>query len=378
MSLEMSLEGDVCVVTGACGFLGRRLVRLLLEEEKVDEIRLLDRDVQLQVLQSLENCRGETILSVFEGDIRDVDFLRKALRGATTVFHIASLIDVTESVEYGEMYGVNVKGTQLLLEVCIQENVASFIYTSTVEVMGPNPRGEPIVNGTEDTVYNTTLKFSYSKTKKEAEQRTLQANGETLQNGGRLSTCALRPTYIYGDGCRFLLYHMGDGIRNKNTLFRMSLPEAHVNPVYVGNVVFAHLQAARSLKDPQKRDLVGGRFYFLSDDTPPMSYSDFNYVLMSPLGFSIQDKLLLPLSIFYVLCFLLEAICAILRPLVRIVPPVNRQLLTLLNTTFTFSYQKAKKDLGYAPRYSWEEARKRTTEWLASQLPAEREKILSS
>lgn len=50
----MSLRGDVCVVTGACGFLGKRLVRLLLEEEKTAEIRLLDRDVQPQVLQSLE------------------------------------------------------------------------------------------------------------------------------------------------------------------------------------------------------------------------------------------------------------------------------------------------------------------------------------
>ncbi|MED6275087.1 hypothetical protein CHARACLAT_022864 [Characodon lateralis] len=374
----MSLGGDVCVVTGACGFLGKRLVKLLLEEEKAAEIRLLDRDVQPHVLQSLEDCRGETILSVFEGDIRDGNFLKKALRGASTVFHTASLIDVTESVEYNEMYGVNVHGTQLLLEACIQENVAYFIYTSTMEVMGPNPRGEPIINGTEDTVYDTTLKFNYSKTKKEAEQRTLQANGEMLQNGGRLSTCALRPMYIYGDGCRFLLYHMGNGIRNKNVLFRTSVPEAQVNPVYVGNVAFAHLQAARILKDPQKRNIIGGKFYFISDDTPPMSYSDFNHVLMSPLGFGIQDKLLLPLCIFYILCFLLEALCTILRPFVRIVPPMNRQLLTLLNTTFTFSYQKAKKDLGYVPHYSWEEARKHTTEWLASQLPMERAKIMSS
>uniref|UniRef100_A0A3Q2EDG2 Hydroxy-delta-5-steroid dehydrogenase, 3 beta- and steroid delta-isomerase 2 n=1 Tax=Cyprinodon variegatus TaxID=28743 RepID=A0A3Q2EDG2_CYPVA len=324
------------------------------------------------------DCRGKTMLSVFEGDIRDGDFLRKALRGASMVFHIASIIDVTESVAYSEMYGVNVKGTQLLLEACIQENVLSFIYTSTVEVMGPNPRGEPIINGTEDTKYDTTLKFNYSKTKWKAEQITLQANNETLQNGGRLSTCALRPTYIYGDGCRFLLHHMGDGIRNNNVLLRMSVPEAHVNPVYVGNVAFGHLQAARSLKDAQKRNTIGGNFYFLSDDTPPTSYSDFNHVLMSPLGFSIQDKLRLPLSIFYILCYFLEAICTILRPFIRIVPPLNRQLLTLLNTTFTFSYQKAKKELGYVPRYSWEEARKRTTEWLASQLPMERQKIMSS
>lgn len=267
-------------------------------------------------------------------------------------------------------------GTQLLLEACIQENVVSLIYTSTIEVMGPNPRGEPIINGNEDTVYESALKFTYSKTKKEAEERTLQAHGEVLQNGGRLATCALRPMYIYGEGCRFLLGHMGDGIRNRNVLFRMSATEAHVNPVYVGNVAVAHLQAARSLKDPQKRNAIGGKFYFISDDTPPVSYSDFNHIVMSPLGFSIQEKLLLPLGLLYIVCFCLETLCMLLQPLVRIVPPLNRQLLTMLNTPFSFSYQKAKRDLGYVPRYSWEEARKNTTEWLASQLPVEREKVM--
>ncbi|XP_078119005.1 hydroxy-delta-5-steroid dehydrogenase, 3 beta- and steroid delta-isomerase 1 [Sander vitreus] len=371
----MSLRGEVCVVTGAGGFLGKRLVRLLLEEEKMAEIRLLDKQVQPQLLYSLEECRGDTKLTVFEGDIRDGDFLRKSCRGASIVFHIASIIDVYDSVEYSEIYGVNVKGTQLLLEACIQENVVSFIYTSTIEVMGPNSKGEPIINGSEDTVYNCALKFAYSKTKKEAEQRTLQAHGEVLNNGGRLATCALRPMYIYGEGCRFLLGHMSKGIQNKGILFRMSQPEARVNPVYVGNVAAAHLQAARSLKDPQKRNAIGGKFYLISDDTPLGSYSDFNHVMMSPLGFNIQEKLMYPLRLLYVVCFLMEMLCMMVRPFVRIVPPLNRQLVTMLNTPFSFSYQKAKRDLGYVPRYTWEEARKRTIEWLASELPKERERI---
>jgi len=50
----MSLTGEVVVVTGAGGFLGKRLVRLLLEEEKTAEIRLLDLRVQPQLVESLE------------------------------------------------------------------------------------------------------------------------------------------------------------------------------------------------------------------------------------------------------------------------------------------------------------------------------------
>ncbi|XP_072301142.1 hydroxy-delta-5-steroid dehydrogenase, 3 beta- and steroid delta-isomerase 1 [Eucyclogobius newberryi] len=370
----MFLKGDVCVVTGACGFLGRRLIRLLLEEENLGEIRLVDKQIKLEDVQSFNDCRGDTRVQAYEGDIRDSAFLRRACRGASTVFHVAALIDVTGSVEFSELYGVNVKGTQLLMEVCIEENVPSLIYTSTIEVMGPN-RGDPIHNGTEETVYECSLKSPYRRTKKEAEERTLQANGELLPDGTRLATCALRPMYIYGEGCRFLLGHMADGVRNKNVLHRMSSQEAKVNPVYVGNVAVAHLQAARCLKDPNKRDIIGGRFYFISDDTPPASYSDFNHVMMSPLGFHIKDKLPLPLGLLYVLCFLIEVTCTLLRPFIRLVPPLNRQLLTMLNTHFTFSYNRAQVDLGYVPRYTWQEARKGTVEWLAGKLPALREKL---
>lgn len=57
----MSLRGDVCVVTGACGFLGKRLIRLLLEEEKTAEIRLLDKQVSPQLVQTLEGKKKKFI-----------------------------------------------------------------------------------------------------------------------------------------------------------------------------------------------------------------------------------------------------------------------------------------------------------------------------
>ncbi|XP_017560048.1 hydroxy-delta-5-steroid dehydrogenase, 3 beta- and steroid delta-isomerase 1 isoform X1 [Pygocentrus nattereri] len=373
--MAMSLSGDICVVTGACGFLGEKLVRLLLEDEKLLEIRLLDRNIGPGFIQSLEGCRGETKLTEFGGDIRDRELLKRACRGATVIFHTASLIDVIGAINYSELHGVNVKGTQLLLETCIQENVPSFIYTSSIEVAGPNPRGEPIINGNEDTAYTLCLKFPYSKTKKEAEQLCLSAQGELLENGAQLATCVLRPMYIYGEGCRFTLGHMRDGIRNGDVLLRTSQREAKVNPVYVGNVALAHLQAARALKDPQKRAVVGGNFYYISDNTPHVSYSDFNYAVLSPLGFGLQDKPTLPFPVLYLISFFMEMLQAVLRPFLRFTPPLNRQLLIMLNTPFSFSYQKAHRDLGYTPRYEWAEARQRTTDWLASVLARERERI---
>ena len=178
--------------------------------------------------------------------------------------------------------------------------------------------------------------------------------------------------YIFGAGCRFTLGQMRDGIRNGDVLRRMSPRKALVNPVFVGNVAFAHLQAARALQDPRRRALVGGNFYYVADDTPPVSYSDFNHVVLAPLGFDIQERPTLPFPVLYLLCFLMEMLQMMLRPFVRFTPPLNRQLLTMLNTPFSFSYQKAKRDLGYTPRYGWEEARKITTDWLALMLAKER------
>lgn len=262
----------------------------------------------------------------------------------------------------------------MLLEACIQENVSSFVYTSSIEVAGPNPRGDPIVNGDEQTPYSACLKFAYSRTKKEAEELCLRSQGERLRDGARLATCALRPMYIFGAGCRFTVGHMRDGIRNGNVLLRASPRRALVNPVYVGNVAHAHLQAARALRDPQRRSKVGGNMYYVADDTPPISYSDFNHAVLAPLGFGIQEKPSVPFPVLYFLCFLMEMMQTLLRPFLQFAPPLNRQLLTMLGTPFSFSYQKAKRDFGYTPKYTWEEARKTTTDWLAVMLAKERAK----
>lgn len=67
------------------------------------------------------------MLSFFEGDIRDVNLLRKICRGASLVFHLASIIDIHDSVEYSEIYGVNVKGK--VLAVPLQYDIIQIQYS---------------------------------------------------------------------------------------------------------------------------------------------------------------------------------------------------------------------------------------------------------
>ncbi|XP_008945425.1 PREDICTED: 3 beta-hydroxysteroid dehydrogenase/Delta 5--_4-isomerase-like [Merops nubicus] len=369
----MSLAGVSCLVTGAGGFLGQRIVQLLLEEEEeLAEIRLLDKAFSNEALGRFGKFQGKTEVKILEGDIRDVTFMLRACRGVSLVIHTASIIDTLGLIEKQMLWEVNVTGTQLLLEACAHCNVQYFIYTSSIEVTGPNYKGDPVFNGDEDTAYESILTFPYAQSKRLAEDSVLKADGQVLEDGSVLMTCALRSMYIFGEGCPFLQGHVDKCLLNKNVYLRFSRKEALVNPVYVGNVAWAHVQAAKALRAPQKAKHMRGQFYYISDDTPHMSYADLNYELTRELGFGIEPRLPMPLTMLYYFALLLEMVSFLLRPFVRYIPSTNRHLVTLLNTPFTFSYRKAQKDFGYVPRYTWEEAKQRTCQWIASMVPQRR------
>lgn len=81
------------------------------------------------------------------------------------------------------------------------------------------------------------------------------------------------------------------------------------------------------------------------------------------------------MPILYWLAFLLETVSFLLSPIYRYIPPFNRHLVTLTASTFTFSYKKAQRDLGYEPLVSWEEAKQKTSEWIGTLVEQHRETL---
>lgn len=111
------------LVTGATGFLGNHVARLLAERR--DRVRVLVRAKSKTA--PLDGLAVEQV----SGDLRDAASLARAIKGVETVYHVAADYRLW-SRDSREIYESNVTGTRNLLQAARNAGVARFVYTSTV------------------------------------------------------------------------------------------------------------------------------------------------------------------------------------------------------------------------------------------------------
>ncbi|XP_052587349.1 NADPH-dependent 3-keto-steroid reductase HSD3B3-like isoform X1 [Peromyscus californicus insignis] len=354
-----------CLVTGAGGFLGQRIIRMLAYEKNLQEIRALFRSFTPKHREELSKLQTKSKVTVLKGDILDAQCLRRACQGVSVVIHTAASLDIFGAIPRQTVLDINLKGTQLLLDACVEASVPVFIYSSSVSVAGPNSYKEIIQNGCEEDHHESTWSHPYPYSKKMAEKAVLAANGSSLKDGGTLRTCALRLPFIYGEGSQHVSYAVNRALKNNGILDSLGKFSV-ISPVFVTNAAWAHILAARGLRDPKKSPNIQGQFYYISDDTPHQSYDDLYYVLSKDWGLRLGSSWSLPLPMVYWLAFLLETVSFLLRPIYNYQPPFNRFMVTVVNSVFTFSHKKAQRDLGYEPPVSWKDARQKTSQWIGS------------
>jgi nucleoside-diphosphate-sugar epimerase len=101
------------VITGGCGFLGRRVARHLLERRDVDELVLFDN--ARSALPLPEDPR----LRLVTGDIADRETVRRVVApGTNAVFHLAAVVSGEAEADTDLGYRVNLDGTRAMLEAC--------------------------------------------------------------------------------------------------------------------------------------------------------------------------------------------------------------------------------------------------------------------
>jgi nucleoside-diphosphate-sugar epimerase len=195
----------LALVTGATGFIGRHLVRELLNQGH--QVRALVRKTSdLSVLpDGIQVARGDLQEKAFNPmDTPDAAFnpmeagnpafnpMEAAVHGVEWIFHLAGLIRAVRPRDYAS---VNATGTERLLDACLRANpkVARFVLVSSLAAAGPSPNGRPRTEADPEAPIS-----DYGRSKRAGELA-------AVAYADRFPITVVRPPIVYGPGDRLTL-----------------------------------------------------------------------------------------------------------------------------------------------------------------------------
>ena len=175
------------LITGASGFLGRRLSSYL--DQKGLHLRCQVRDARAKSF-----LPGKAELCVIKDIGSDTDWT-EAMTGIDAVIHLAARVHVTNETSADplkEYMRVNVDGSRRLIEAAIRHKTAKFIFLSTIKVNGEDS-GDGFFSETDPAL----PRDAYARSKWEAEKILTELSRDT-----NLKTFILRIPLVYGPGVR--------------------------------------------------------------------------------------------------------------------------------------------------------------------------------
>lgn len=216
----MKAGGHIAFVTGAGGFVGRRLVDRLLGQGT--RVRAL-------VRRGLVGAVPRDGLERVRGDVTDPASLRRAIAGCEVVFHCAW---GGESLE--DARRINVGGTVHLVEAAAAGGVGRLVHVSTMAVHGDRL---PAVL-TEDVPFDLGGD-AYGVSKAEGERAALERG-----RACGVEIVALRPSLVYGPHAPFWLVGYFERVRREQVAL-VDEGRGLANLLFVDDLVDAMLAAAR-------------------------------------------------------------------------------------------------------------------------------------
>ncbi len=188
MSIVEPNSGSAILVTGGCGFIGLNLMSYLAQRYRL--VRVLD-DLSAGDAEALESewdtFEGPAKLDFTEGDVRDRPLVEKCVRGVEAVVHLAAQSGVVSSIKDPDHdYSVNVLGTFNVLEAARRADVRNVVFASSSAAIGEK---DPPV--TEEGYPQPLSPYGASK---------LAAEGYCSAYSGSfgINTVALRFANVYG------------------------------------------------------------------------------------------------------------------------------------------------------------------------------------
>ncbi len=325
-----------CLITGATGFVGSHLAEAALERGL--SVRALARagaDTRLLQEKGAVVCRG---------DLAGAESLPPALDGVDVVFHCAARVGDWGPAE--EYRAVNVEGLRNLLEACRGRPLRRFVHFSSLGVYAARHH-----HGTDETEPLPRRHIDgYTQSKVEAEQLAF-----AYYRDHQVPVVVLRPGFIYGPRDRTVLPRLLENLR-KGMVRYLGNGEQALNTIYVGNLVEAALLA-------MEKERVVGRVYNLTDGQR-VSKRRFIEGIADGLGVPRPTRSV-PLWLARLAAYLMETTAR--RRGDPQPPRLTQARLKFLGLNLDFSIERARRELGYVPRYTFEEGLARTIAWYREQ-----------
>lgn len=322
------LEQKKVLITGATGFIGRRVAS-----------RLLDQGVKVRA--AVRNAakagwladRGAEIVL---GDIADTQAMQAAVNGCQVIIHLAGII--TEFLPEAEFYRVNVEGTRVLAEAACKEQIERFVHASSVVVYGLS--GKEI---NENSPYQKSGE-AYCDTKLESEMVIRR-----FITGRQLPAVIVQPSYTYGP--EDLAWTTGPIQRIRSgQMILVNGGQGYHHPIYIEDAVEGILAAARVGKDGEAYILCGPK---------PLAMKDFFGYYARMVG--------RPPSFPSIPKWLGLSVATAAEGFAKISgrkPPFKTQDILFAGKDVTYSGDKARQELGFIPKYDVEQGMQQVEEWL--------------
>jgi nucleoside-diphosphate-sugar epimerase len=319
------------LVTGATGFIGRRLVKRLRDDGYAPRAFALPDD-------TIPAEWGDAV-SVLRGDVSHRAQVMAAMRDIGTVFHLAAMVGDWGSAAEHER--ITVRGTEHVLTEAARSGARAILASSVVvygDALGSEvcdehrPMGRPL--------------GAYSRSKQAQERIAHQ-----LEAQASLKVTIVRPCNVFGPGSRPWVDMVVAQLQaSEPTLVGDGRRCAALT--YVDNVVDVFVRAASS-------PAAVGRAYNANDDnhvTWLRYFTELALLSGSPEPQSVPNWLAGAAARGYEGCFRL------LRKSER--PPITREALNLVGSHHRVPIERARRELGYDPPVSYADGMKAVAEYL--------------
>lgn len=321
------------LVTGATGFIGGHLVKALIKEQH-DVTCLVRNEEKGKALQNRFHVRYVI------GDVTNKDSLNGLEKDYEVIFHLAAIGHVSAASDDAlkNFICVNEEGTSNLINYFKDsKTLKKFIHFSSTAAMGPI--GIPYLD--ENSVPNPITPYQISKNR--SEKISLNAYLKF-----QFPTVVIRPCMVYGVGGYGEFYKFCR-LMNRGVFPKVGFGKNLTPLVNVQDVVQASIEV-------MYRGKCGESYIIASEES--LSMDDLHALIMKNIGKRGRYPFV-PTFIALLGAKMLEIVSTVLNK----EPIVTYRNIKSTITDRTFLIDKAKQELGYCPKVSFEEGIAETIAW---------------